>query len=110
MSLVKKFGIGFAAAHLAVFFLFATYLHLSTEGQARLLWTLWLPLDFPVSLIVIQGFDRISPDTQLGSFVRTWLPYFVHGVLGTIWWFFLPVVIGSIFNKLIRKERVHKTS
>ena len=105
MSLAKKIGVGIAAVHLAAFVLFALYLYLSTEGQARLLWTLWLPLDFPVSLVVIKGFDLISPDSHIGSFVRMWLPYFVHGVLGTIWWFFIPVVIDSIFNKLLKKDR-----
>ena len=105
MSLAKKIGVGFAAVHLVAFVLFALYLYLATEGQARLLWTLWLPLDFPVSLVVIKGFDLFSPDSQIGSFVRMWLPYFVHGVLGAIWWFFIPVVIGSIFNKLLKKDR-----
>ena len=103
MSLKKKIGFGFAAAHLLAFILFVLYLHLANDGQARLLWAFWLPLDFPVSLLVIKGFDLISPDSQLGSFFRVWLPYFVHGVIGTVWWFFMPVVIGSIFNKLLKK-------
>lgn len=103
MSLANKIGVGLAAVHLVAFVLFVLYLHVSTEGQARLLWALWLPLDFPVSLVVITGFDLISPDSQLGSFVRMWLPYFVHGILGTIWWFFIPVVIGSIVSKLLKK-------
>lgn len=108
MSLAKKIGVGFASAHLVAFILFTLYLHLSTEGQARLLWTLWLPLDFPVSLFVIKGFDLISPDSQLGSFVRMWLPYFVHGVLGAIWWYFIPVLIGSALNNLLKKDHVQK--
>ena len=102
MSVAKKIGVGFAVVHIAVFVLFVLYLQLSTEGQARLLWSLWLPLDFPVSLLVIFGFDLISYDSQFGSFVGTWLPYFVHGVLGTMWWFLIPIVIGRIFNRLLK--------
>jgi hypothetical protein len=102
MSLTKKFGVGFALIHLLLFFLFVLYLYLSTEGQARLLWALWLPIDFPVSLIVIVGFDLIPSDGHFGGFIRTWLPYFVHGVLGTIWWFFIPVLLGNAF-KLLKK-------
>jgi hypothetical protein len=108
MPLAKKIGIGFAVVHLVAFIIFALYLQLSTEGQAWLLWTLWLPLDFPVSLIILKGFDLIPPDSLPGRAVRTWLPYLVHGVLGTIWWFFIPVVIGGIFNRLRREDRVRK--
>ena len=106
MSLAKKIGIGFAVSHLAAFILFALYLHLSSEGQARLLWALWLPLDFPISLAVTKGYDLISADSQPGRFVRTWLPYFVHGVLGTIWWLFIPIAIGGTFNKLLNPGRM----
>lgn len=102
MSVAMKFGAGFAMVHLTVFVLFVIYLQLSTEGQARLLWALWLPLDFPASLLVVFGLDLISYDSQFGSFVGTWLPYFVHGVLGTIWWFFIPIVVGKIFNRLLK--------
>lgn len=102
MSLAKKIGVIFSGAHLIAFILFVLYLHQSHEEQSRLLWTLWLPLDFPVSLLVITGFDLI-PHDQLGSIVRTWLPYFVHGILGTIWWFFIPVVVSSVFSRLFRK-------
>ena len=110
MSFAKKIGVGLAAVHLVGFILFTLYLHSSSEGQAPLLWALWLPLDFPVSLIVIKGFDLIPPDSQLGSFLTKWLPYFVHGLLGTIWWFFIPVLISSIFNRTANKDRKHNTS
>lgn len=102
MSSLRKIGAGLATAHLVAFVFFVVYLHLSTEGQARLLWALWLPLDFPLSLFLVAGFDLIPPDSHFGSFTRTLLPYFLHGVLGTIWWFYIPAVVSSIFNKLIK--------
>ena len=104
MKPAKKVGLVFAVLHLIAFFLFVIYLNLSTDGQSRLLWTLWLTPDFPVSLFMMVGFDVISPDSQIGGFIRTWLPYLVHGVLGTIWWFFVPILIGSIFTKILGKS------
>src|SRR3990172_653594 len=104
MSLSKRFGIGFAFIHLAAFILFVIYLHLSTDRQSRLLWALRLPVDFPVSLLVTMGFDVIPPNDQIGSQVRTWLPYFVHGILGTTWWFFVPVLVGAIFSRKARQQ------
>ena len=100
MSVAKKVGVVFAAVHIIVFVLFVAYMFTSSEGQARLLWALWLPLDFPVSLFVTMGFDHLSPSSQYGGLARTWLPYFVHGLLGPIWWFFIPIILANIFNKL----------
>jgi hypothetical protein len=108
MSLSKKVGIAFAAIHLLVFAIFILYLYLSSEGQTRLLWALWLPLDFPVSLIVIAGLDWIPSDSQLMGATRELLPYFVHGIVGTIWWFFVPIIIGSLFEKLAKKGTANK--
>lgn len=104
MSLAKRFGAGFAVIHLTAFILFIIYLHLSIDGQVRLLWTIWLPVDFPVSLLVAAGFDVIPPNDQMGSLIRTWLPYFVHGVLGTTWWFFVPIFVGAIFSRKNKRE------
>ena len=104
ISVAKKIGVVFAAVHIIVFVFFVGYLFTSSEGQDRLLWALWLPLDFPVSLFVTIGFDHISPSSQYGGLVRTWLPYIVHGLLGPIWWFFIPVILANIFNRLLSKS------
>ena len=108
MSVAKKLGVVFAAVHIIVFVLFVAYLFTSGEGQDRLLWALWLPLDFPVSLFVTMGFDHISPSSQFGVLVRTWLPYIVHGLLGPIWWFFIPMILANIFNRLLSKSSGHR--
>lgn len=100
MSLSKRIGAGLSVAHVVIFIVFVIYLNFSTDGQSRLLWVLWLPLDFPVSLIVTWGFELVSSEQPIGGFIRMWLPYFVHGVLGAIWWFFVPTIIAGLFNKL----------
>jgi len=103
MRLSRKIGITFLLIHIVAFILFVFYMHSSSDGQARLLWVLWLPIDFPVSLFVTYGFDVIPSDSEVGAFVRRWLPYFVHGVFGAIWWYFIPVFI-SMFNDKIKKS------
>ena len=63
MRLSRKIGIGLAVVHSLAFLLFVLYLNTSSDGQVRLLWALWLPIDFPVSLLVTTGFDVLSSDT-----------------------------------------------
>jgi hypothetical protein len=50
-----------------------------TSGQAVLVWALWLIIDLPVSL--------------LGYFLFEGQYFWVHAVIGTLWWFFLITVI-----------------
>lgn len=107
MPLSKKFGVVLAIVHLLVFIIFVTLISLSSEGQMRLLWAIWLPIDFPVSLLVIWGFDFIPIESSVGSFIRTWLPYFVHGILGTMWWYFIPIIIGKLFSKVGNKRYIN---
>ena len=102
---VKIVGTGFAMLHLIAFMIFVGYLHQSNEGQAILLWTLWMPVDFPISLTIPIGFDLLSSDSGIGSTLRRALPYFVHGVLGTVWWYYLPILVTTVFKKIIRTSR-----
>ena len=106
MNVAKRIGLLFATVHLIIFIIFVYFIHvISTEGQSRLLWTIWLPFDFPISLLVSFGFDLIPPDNGTGSTIRYWLPYFVHGGLGTIWWYFIPVILRSFFLRIGRKTK-----
>jgi hypothetical protein len=54
------------------------YVSTSPVGQAPMVWLYWAFADFPVSLLYALLDD---------SFL------IVHGVLGTIWWYFLTAVI-----------------
>ena len=84
MDVVKKYCIGFAIFHLVAFFAFLVYLSdvAARDGQAQLLWIFWLVGDFPVSLLVFVA--------KAVGFRSIWTLYFIHGVVGTIWWYFLP--------------------
>jgi len=100
MPTSKFIGVVLAIAHLLAFLVFVVYLNRTSDGQAVLLWAVWLPVDFPISLIVQAGFELLPSDGAIGSTLRRSLPYFVHGVLGTIWWFFLPRLVATVFKKI----------
>jgi hypothetical protein len=95
----KKIGYMAATIHVFLFICFVFYINFGTkDGQSRLLWALWLPIDFPISLIVLKGFHLISGESNYMSQIRIWLPWFVHGILGPIWWFYLCRFIGKLFS------------
>jgi len=97
----KKIGTLLAVTHIFMFLSFVIYLEFFTsDGQSRLLWTIWLPLDFPVSLAVPLILDLVPKDYGCGQFVRTYSPHFVHGVVGPIWWYLLARFIGLLFSHI----------
>lgn len=110
MRLSRKIGLALAGIHLAVFIVFLIYLQSSADGQVRLLWVLWLPIDFPISYAVIFGLERIPDTGPVGAFLRTYLPHIVHGIFGTLWWFYLPSLIAMFFSWLGKKDRGNKES
>jgi hypothetical protein len=82
----KKIGFLFVVIHLVIFFWFLSYLKRLSgiDGQGPLLWFYWLIIDFPVSLVVVLFFAV--------DITSRYVMYFTHGFLGTIWWFFVPMV------------------
>ena len=93
-------GAVLAVSHLLAFLAFIAYLHQSQDGQAILLWTIWIPVDFPVSLTTLAGFELLPSDGSFGSALRRALPYLVHGLLGTLWWYFLPFLAKAAYDKV----------
>lgn len=93
MNTLKKIGLLFSLIHLAAFFGFLYYLaDLSgRDGQGPFLWVYWLVLDFPVSILVVLLFAL--------DITSHYVMYIVHGVLGTVWWFYLPTVAYEIIVK-----------
>jgi hypothetical protein len=94
---IVNLGLLLAAGHFALFLLSA---QLAQQGQGWagvFVWPVWLLIDFPVSLLhFLMHQRRIDLWVQAmssGSIVWAYLlysPYLVHGIIGTIWWGFLP--------------------
>jgi len=71
------------------------------DAQWQLVWILFLPFDFPFSLLVLFS-SLIFPDWSfdafpypVGEFRHFILPVFIHGIIGPIWYFLLPVCISG---------------
>jgi len=86
MSSYTKVGLSFAAAHADLFALLCGAVASSEEPQAQLWLLLFWVIDFPISLLADYN-------------IWTWLapilspPIFLFGILGSIWWYFLPELL-----------------
>lgn len=64
--MLKSVAKGIALLHIALCILFVLYLQFGTsDGQSRLLWAIWLPIDFPISLITLAGLDLLQGNPSL---------------------------------------------
>lgn len=98
MSKYNKIGLLFCIIHIAAVISFVYYLNYISgiDAQGNLMWSYWLIIDFPVSLFVILFFYF--------DVTSRFMLYFVHGVLGTIWWFFLTALI---YKKMFVQKAKH---
>ena len=71
-----------AGVHLLGASLTAWYVSGSSEAQAPLVWIYWMFIDLPWSLPLWELMNS--------SF------FVIHGVIGTVWWYFLVVLIGKL--------------
>jgi len=98
----KVFGTIFAVAHLFLFVLFSIKMNFgSQDAMSGMLWGIWRTVDFPVSLAAFYGFVPTPLEWDLTTTLRFVYPYVVHGIFGTAWWFFVPALIGTLFNKVL---------
>jgi hypothetical protein len=86
-------GLAFALLHLAAFLVFVVYIAHSDDPQAALLWGIFAVIDFPLSLLYLLAGSIYSHGTQhmKQEFTQyVYFPYLIHGLFGTVWWYFLP--------------------
>jgi hypothetical protein len=91
-----------AGVHLLGVVATAWYVAQSTAGQAPLVWAYWAFIDFPWSLAyVLQGptygtwVDAHSAGHPLLAQLL-YFPHLLHGIVGTLWWYVLIVLIGKL--------------
>lgn len=76
----KRVGVILAVGHTLLFLFFLLYLNLAVDdGQSRLLWALWLPIDFPISLLVPFILDAVPRDSEFRGIIISYLPHIIHG-------------------------------
>lgn len=82
-----------------------------------MVWNPLLFLDFPVSL-VLQGILLLMPEQWIDAvdtlmvdmnmnipysyFWGFWLPVLLYGVLGAVWWYMLPSIARSIWQRKLK--------
>ena len=75
------------------FVILALYVRSLPDPQAPLLLAVFMVIDFPVSLLdlLLASFHLHLSALEKPSFVELlYPPYLIHGLLGSIWWYFLP--------------------
>ena len=72
------------------------------DAQWQLVWFLFLPFDLPFSLLVFFSGSFVPdwsiaslpyPVSELRGFI---LPAIIHGLVGPLWYFLLPVAVSSV--------------
>lgn len=97
-----------ASLHLLGFILTVAYVNLSADSQSGAVWLIWSWVDFPWSLIYLAagpGYSELLASVSAYSVPLAnaiYLPYVIHGVLGTIWWYFLPRIVGAVKRRIMR--------
>jgi hypothetical protein len=101
---IKSFCLIAAVCHFIVFFVIAIHIYFSSDGQASMLWIIFAIIDFPVSLFYLLAGPKYSQllHSLDGNMLAQlmYLPYFIHGFLGTVWWYFVPKILKAILRSL----------
>jgi len=102
-----KRQIAFAGMHFGGFLATVLYIHNSPDSQAGAIWLIWGWIDIPWSaLYFMAGSDysiwlgNVSSRSVVLAYVF-YLPHVIHGVIGTIWWYFVPALAARV-TKLVR--------
>lgn len=98
-----RIGLVMALAHLVVsWWVIIGLARGEPDAQWQLVWIFFLPFDLPFSLLVFFS-GSIFPDMMVRSlpypmsdFRGFLLPAFIHGVLGPIWYFVVPVALSAL--------------
>jgi hypothetical protein len=92
-----------AVIHVALLALTVALIVVGSEPEWPMYWTIFLALDFPVSLAVVPLAWLVppSPAGPLSDFANFWWPLAVHGVIGTAWWY----VVGMAMRDRLARFR-----
>ena len=102
----KQIGAVLAILHAGILAAFLIYIHsdAAESSQSAFYWLVWFPIDFPWSFLNLAP-RWVMPDgvdDVLGIPRYTLAEYwhvFVHGVIGTIWWYYLPRVVTALLRR-----------
>jgi hypothetical protein len=59
------------------------------DAQAALVWVLWFIIDLPVSFLSYE--------------LTECSPLVIHGIFGTLWWYFVALVVVTVCRSLVKR-------
>lgn len=110
-------GITLGITHILILIFTIQLMYLDIEADWPLYWFVFVYVDLPISLLYPITYQLIAymiPFAQISTFLRNFLPYPIYdidnfifpfiffGILGTIWYFFLPKVMVFLINSTIK--------
>ncbi|QTL34072.1 hypothetical protein [Pseudoalteromonas viridis] len=111
--MAKLISLTLGSTHFCFVIYIAYLIATSSDSAAVNAWLLFIPMDFPISLglfpisYLLDGNILLNPRDSNGihSIFRDinnfWLPAIYFGVVGSLWWYFLPKLIVKFKNKLV---------
>jgi hypothetical protein len=104
-------GLAAALLHLALIGLTVALILTTHEGDWRSWWTLFLALDFPVSLGVLPVTWLVPASAQgtLSDWSNFWWPLAYHGSVGTWWWYVVGWAIARKIAHALHSEPDDRT-
>lgn len=92
-----------AALHFGAFLFSVLLSGRLQEWAGVFVWPIWFLIDLPWSALhlaflyppVLATTDSLRTTFPVLDYLL-YPPYFVHGVVGTVWWFFAPALYGRI--------------
>lgn len=102
-----KLGFALGGLHfLCVALVVMNLLTIELDAQWQLIWIPFLIADFPVSLLIVVVRVLIpTPFFSFGTYPVSefhgfLVPVAVHGIVGSLWWFFIPIMVAKLWRKI----------
>lgn len=114
MTMIRRVSFTLGFLHLASVIFMGYAIANSTDPAAVMAWLIYLTVDFPVSFgmiplgHLIDGSEVLSRLGSTGNYSiyrdidNFWLPAVYLGVVGTLWWFYLPRLAVALFRLVWR--------
>jgi hypothetical protein len=92
----RDIGILLAIIHMGMVSAISAVAASTPANEPEYIWLIFILIDFPVSV----GYLALEALTNLDSYL--WFSFLYFGVLGTVWWFYLPRLIHKLIKRLCR--------